>query len=74
MESLNISLIITGIFAFIMLAYWLGAFFILYHLIRFGVGPNPKRTAVIFLAGSLFFSLVVVLLFGQLPIDSIISI
>ncbi|MES3006091.1 MAG: hypothetical protein V4664_04050 [Patescibacteria group bacterium] len=66
MSLLNLPLIMTGIFAFVMLAYWLGAFFILYHLIRFGVGSSPKKMSVIFLAGSLLLSIVVVLLFGQL--------
>ena len=64
---MNVSTIATIIFALIMLSYWTGAFFILYHLIRFGVGPNPKRTSAIFLGGSLFFSIVLVLLFGQIP-------
>lgn len=62
----NISLIGTGIFGVAMLAYWIGAFFILYHLIRFGVGSSPKKMAVFFLSGSLFLSLIAVLLFGQI--------
>jgi hypothetical protein len=71
MQSLDLSLIITVIFAFVMIAYWIGAFFILYHLIRFGVGSSPKKLAVLYLAGSLFLSIVMVLLYGQIHIPQL---
>jgi hypothetical protein len=67
----DISLIATGAFAIAMFAYWIGAFFILYHLTRFGVGSSPKKMAVIFLAGSLFLSMIAVLLFGQINFAAI---
>ena len=35
------------------LGFWLGAFIILYHLARFGVGVLPKKLAIIFLVGAL---------------------
>jgi hypothetical protein len=40
-----------------LLVYWLLAFIIFYHLIRFGVGTQPKKIAAIFLLGAvgLFF-------------------
>ena len=66
MQTLTAPAVVTGIFAFFMLFYWVGAFFILYHLIRFGVGSSPKKMAVIFLAGSLFLCLITILLFGQI--------
>lgn len=74
MSLLSTPMVVTIIFTFVMLAYWLGAFFILYHLIRFGVGTSPKRTAIIFLAGSLVLSIVLALLYGQLPFANIINI
>ncbi len=33
--------------------YWIGAFIILYHLIRFGIGNRPKVVAFVFFAGSI---------------------
>ncbi len=35
-------------------AYWIFNFVLIYHLIRFGVGVQPKRFAAIFLLGSIF--------------------
>lgn len=40
------------LFLVAVLVYWVGAFIILYHLIRFGVGNLPKVTAFVFFAGS----------------------
>lgn len=55
----------TFIYAFLMLLYWSGTFVILYHLIRFGIGNQPKRIAVVFLAGSLILSVITTLFFAQ---------
>lgn len=53
-------------FTFGMLVYWTGAFFILYHLVRFGISGQPKKIAMLFLIGSLFFSLVTTLFFAKI--------
>ncbi|MEK7582686.1 MAG: hypothetical protein AAB452_02395 [Patescibacteria group bacterium] len=37
---------------FLLLVYWTQAFFILYHLIRFGIGIAPKILALTFFLGS----------------------
>lgn len=55
----------TFIYAFLMLLYWTGTFVILYHLIRFGIGNQPKKIAIIFLAGSLLLSIITTLFFAQ---------
>lgn len=34
------------------IVFWLNAFIILYHFIRFGIGPRPKQAALIFFGGS----------------------
>jgi hypothetical protein len=52
-------------YAFIMLVYWTGTFVILYHLIRFGVGNQPKKIAAVFLTGSLILSIITTLFFAQ---------
>ncbi|KKS88311.1 MAG: hypothetical protein A3G02_02845 [Candidatus Yanofskybacteria bacterium RIFCSPLOWO2_12_FULL_44_13b] len=45
--------------ALLVLVYWIQAFFIIYHLIRFGIGPKPKIFSLIFFVGSaLLFMLV----------------
>ncbi len=46
--------------------FWMMAFFVLYHLIRFGVSVYPKRLALIFLLGSVVISLLITLLFISL--------
>jgi ABC-type multidrug transport system permease subunit len=53
------------IFAFVMLAYWTGSFVLLYHLIRFGVGSQPKKIALFFFIGSLVLSIITTLFFAQ---------
>lgn len=55
----------TFIYAFLMLVYWTGTFIILYHLIRFGIGNQPKRIAIVFLGGSLILSIITTLFFAQ---------
>jgi len=55
----------TFVFAFIMLVYWIAAFVILYHLIRFGIGSHPKKVAVAFLGGSLILSIITTLFYAQ---------
>jgi hypothetical protein len=55
----------TFIYAFLLLLYWSGTFVVLYHLIRFGIGSQPKRIAVVFLSGSLILSIITTLFFAQ---------
>lgn len=53
----------TIIFLIAVVAYWIGAFIILYHLIRFGIGSRPKMIAFIFFIGSVVILLFVATLF-----------
>jgi hypothetical protein len=46
-----------------LIVYWVMAFFILYHLIRFGVGTKPKQLSFVFLAGSIILTIFCVILF-----------
>ncbi|MEI6553092.1 MAG: hypothetical protein WCO09_00835 [bacterium] len=46
--------------------YWLGAFFIVYHLIKYGITSWPKKIAGTFLAGSIFLSILSFMLFTQI--------
>lgn len=64
-EGLEIKQVAYIAFTFVALAYWTGAFVILYHLIRFGVGNQPKKIALIFFVGSIILTLVTTLFFAQ---------
>lgn len=57
--------VVTFVFTLAMLIYWTGVFFILYHLIRFGVSGQPKKLAIIFLGGSILLSLITTLFYVQ---------
>lgn len=46
-----------------LLCYWITVFIIFYHLIRFGVGTQPKKIALLFLLGAIGFFFVSVALF-----------
>ncbi len=54
----------------VMLAiYWLFSFFILYHLIRFGVGTRPKQASLIYLVGSLLLFFFIVFTYVAIVFD-----
>jgi hypothetical protein len=58
---MDLSIISWGIFLIILAVYLWYTFAIIYHLIRFGVGTNPKKIALIFFLGSfVLFSLSIV--------------
>jgi hypothetical protein len=48
--NLPFLLILVGI---LFVVYWVNAFFLMYHLVRFGIGPRPKLLALIFFIGSI---------------------
>jgi len=48
--------------------FWLLSFFVLYHLIRFGVGTKPKQLALIYLLGSVFLNALVTYFLTRLAI------
>ncbi len=54
--SLNLESAFVVIFAALLIIFWINTFFILYHLIRFGIGKTPKHLAIFTLAGSLILS------------------
>ena len=41
-----------GFFIFVFIIFWLLAFFIFYHLARFGIGLLPRQVAIFFLVGT----------------------
>ncbi len=58
-----ITLSLYGVFIGSIVFYWGMTFFVLYHLIRFGIGTKPKRLSFIFLLGSIFLTLISTIMF-----------
>ena len=56
LSSINVPFIAL---ALVILIFWVMAFIIIYHLIRFGVGRAPKIVALVFFIGSLVIMLVI---------------
>ena len=54
--------------------FWLHTFFVLYHLMRFGIGTRPKQASLIYLIGSitLFFFFILCFIFLALNIPSLL--
>lgn len=55
MEFLTPSVILTLLIVLTLVTYWTTNFIIFYHLVRFGVGTQPKKIAFFFLIGSITF-------------------
>lgn len=49
-----------------LVAYWVGAYFLLYHMTRFGVGSKPKLASFIFLLGSIALTIILVIIYAQI--------
>lgn len=45
-----------------LLGYWTGIFLLSYHLIRFGIGTYPRRIAFIMILGSVFLTILSIML------------
>jgi len=60
------------LFAFFAINLWY-VFAIIYHLIRFGIGVNPKITALFFFIGSIVFFLIVFLMFNLVEWQNILN-
>lgn len=66
-------LVFNALVGLVFLVFWVVAFVILYHLVRFGIGVQPKRFALAFLLGTvlLFFSSVV--LYTRIDLNSLLQ-
>lgn len=53
------------------LFFWSFCFIIFYHLIRFGVGTQPKKLAAIFLIGSVVLYCITIILFISIDMNSL---
>jgi hypothetical protein len=55
---------------FISLVYWVPAFFLFYHLTRFGIGTRPKQIAFVFMIGSVVIFSVFMIALSQVDFSS----
>ncbi len=53
------------------LIYWVFAFTIIYHLVRFGIGKTPKKLASVFLVGTVALFSLSILLFSLVDFRAI---
>lgn len=51
--------VLTILFLF---GFWTGIFLLSYHLIRFGIGTHPRRIAFIMIIGSVFLTIMSIML------------
>ena len=60
-------------FALVLGLYWIGAFIILYHLVRFGVGTGPKLSAIIFFFGSVILLIIATAMYIHFDYNALIA-
>lgn len=53
------------------LIYWTTSFFLIYPLIRFGIGTKPKTVSIVFLVGGVVLTVVSIFLYGQIDFGAI---
>ena len=63
-DILNLAVVLT------FFIFWLTAFFIIYHLARFGIGLLPKRLAALFLVGAIVLFSTTLLFYSPVNINS----
>ena len=67
-DSLPFGIVINILVLVAFIIYWGFTFIIIYHLIRFGIGVQPKRFAAIFFLGSVILSSIALILFTSVDI------
>ena len=69
----NIDLILFGLAAIIILGFWIFVFIIFYHLVRFGIGTQPKIISALFVLGSFSLFFISTMLFLGIDWSSIFA-
>jgi hypothetical protein len=70
--SMDFPLVLNLFLLFLIGLFWLLSFFILYHLVRFGVGTFPKRLGLLFLGGAVILSSIVFLSYASLDLTTLL--
>ncbi len=71
MNFLTPTLIGVLLIALILLVYWTLVFVILYHLVRFGIGTQPKKIAFVFFVGAIGLFFLSVMVFAQIDFSTL---
>ena len=53
--------------------FWIGVFILLYHLLRFGIGLQPKKIALVFFLGSVVVFTITHTLYEAVDFDSLLE-
>jgi hypothetical protein len=69
----SLEIILNTAFTAILIFYWIMAFIIFYHLVRFGIGVQPKRYAIIFLLGSLILTVAIFIIFSRVDFIALMT-
>lgn len=62
----QVDIIFLSLALLLILSYWIFVFIIFYHLVRFGIGTQPKIASAIFVFGSLSLFFVSVIFFSNI--------
>lgn len=71
MNLISFSLVPSLFILALILVFWVFNFIVIYHLIRFGIGTQPKRIAVVFLLGSSVLFLMSAQLYSNIDKDDL---
>lgn len=63
---LNINLVLIALAAIIVLSFWVFVFIVFYHLVRFGIGTQPKILSAVFMFGSFALFFLSIFLFSNI--------
>ena len=68
-DPISLKLVFSLLAGFLFLIYWVFNFVILYHLVRFGIGVQPKILAAAFLLGMIVLSFLTALFFVNFDLN-----
>jgi hypothetical protein len=63
---LDINVVLVAIAFLLIIVYWISVFIIFYHLVRFGVGRQPKILSALFVLGSFILFFISIVLFSNI--------
>lgn len=72
MTEFPFAIVIHILFVLVLLIYWMFVFMTLYHLIRFGIGVEPKRFSMIFFLVSFILSVAAIVLYINIDINALL--
>ena len=68
---LNPAFIVVALALILILSFWIYIFVIFYHLVRFGIGTQPKVLSAMFVLGSMILFFICVFLFSGIDWNNV---